>query len=405
MVAPEFVLGKAIGDFVAVWKLKQKMESFARKDKVEWGLTHGFFAMMGGFRAIHSDDEPHTPTIIGMKDKKNETEVHETEELEIEEHPKSVSDDIEKFETDGQGPRQNPDPTPSVNSGPTPAPKIDGQDIVDSYILSGEHIYHLRSARRDHEHIEKLPEITAAEIHDKGKSNAFTKLVAILQVFWISVQVIVRRVRGLTISQLELVTTAFSLCAIITYIFLIQKPQGVDIPARPIKVKKNVELPPDDIWFALRIFFLPVEDRTVIKEPPKTRIPNDFVDRKMTVPYSLGMALGGMIFGAVHVAGWNLSFPSSVDRELWRISSILMTVLLPVSCLPLIMMGIDGNSLDFLDALPWSSVATIQGWGCIFGAFYIVTRLILLVETFRTLAFLPPDAFISTWVSNVPNLS
>ncbi|PMD34475.1 hypothetical protein L207DRAFT_517611 [Hyaloscypha variabilis F] len=426
MVAPEFVLGKAIGDFVAAWKLKQKMEPYAIEDNVEWGLSHGFFAMMGGFRATHGDDEAHNPIISEMKEKKSEIEEHEIEEHEIEEHeikereteereieerPKSVGNDIEKFETHGQAPRQNLDQTPSVNPGPIPAPKIDGQDIVDSHIISGEHLYRLRSARdevdasRDHEYIEKLPGITAAEIHDKGKSNAFTKVVAILQVFWISVQVIVRRARGLTISQLELVTAAFSLCAIITYSFLIQKPQGVDTPARPIKVNKGVKLPPLDSWFPLRAFFYPLDEEIVIKKYLKTRVANDFVDDKMSVPYSLGMALGGIIFGAVHVAGWNLSFPSSVDQELWRISSILMTVLLPVSCLPLIMLGFNDNSLDFLDALPWSPVATVQVWGCIFGAFYIVTRLILLVETFRTLAFLPPDAFVSTWVSNVPNVS
>jgi hypothetical protein len=366
--------------------------------------------MMGGFRAIHGDDEAHNPIISEMKEKKSEIEEHKTKEQETEEHPKLVSNDIEKFETGRQAPGQNPGPTSSVRPGLTLPPYIEGQDIVDSYILSGEHIYHLRSMRDkvfkdDRGYIKKLPGITAAEIHDKGKSNAFTKIVAILQVFWISVQVIVRRFKGLTISQLELVTAAFSLCAIITYIFLRQKPQGVDTTARPIKVNKGVRLPPIDSWFALRLFFLPVEDITIIKEPPKTRVPNDFANRDKITPHSLGMALGGLTFGAVHVAGWNLNFPSSVDRELWRISSVLMTALLPMSCLPLIMLGLDEHSLNFLSALPWPMVATIQGRGCIFGAFYRVMRLILLVETFRTLVFLPPNAFISTWVSNVPNVS
>lgn len=51
--------------------------------------------------------------------------------------------------------------------------------------------------------------------------------MAVIQVSWVAVQVIVRSAKGLTILQLELMTTAFSLCAIITYLFLIPKPQGV----------------------------------------------------------------------------------------------------------------------------------------------------------------------------------
>jgi len=92
-------------------------------------------------------------------------------------------------------------------------PEIDGQDIINSYILSREKIYSLRRGGA----IKRLPRITTAEIHDKSKANVFVKALAVIQVFWICVQVIVRSAKGLTISQLELVVTAFSLCVIITY--------------------------------------------------------------------------------------------------------------------------------------------------------------------------------------------
>jgi hypothetical protein len=42
-LAPEFILGKAIGGFV-VWNLQQEMEQYIIEDNVEWG---GFFALMG----------------------------------------------------------------------------------------------------------------------------------------------------------------------------------------------------------------------------------------------------------------------------------------------------------------------------------------------------------------------
>lgn len=395
MVAPEFVLGKAIGDFVAVWRLKQKMESWAMEDKVEWGLSHGFFAMVGGFRILDSGDETLTPAPKKAKEKEIETEEHSK--------PSDTIQDIIEIKTDDQPPAQNSNPTLTVESGPTPPPELHGQDVVNPFIISGSQIFDLRVSGD----IERLPEITAAEIHDKGKSNAFTKVVAILQVFWVSVQVIVRSVRGLAVSQLELVTTAFSLCAIITYAFLIPKPQGVETPAQPIKIKSRSGLY-NVKWYPLRALFLPGANFEVNEQ--QARIPNDlidFINLELLAPYSFGMALGGAIFGAVHVAGWNLNFPSSVDRELWQISSVLMTVLLPVACLPLMIFSIKAKLLFFLDDLPGglNTRDYFQAWGFIFGIFYMVTRLILLVETFRTLAFLPPDAFVSTWVSNIPNVS
>jgi len=56
MLALEFILGKAIRDFITAWKLKNKMEEYVVIDSVEWGLSHGFFANMGRFRAILVDD-------------------------------------------------------------------------------------------------------------------------------------------------------------------------------------------------------------------------------------------------------------------------------------------------------------------------------------------------------------
>jgi hypothetical protein len=36
---------------------------------------------------------------------------------------------------------------------------------------------------------------------------------------------------------------------------------------------------------------------------------------------------------------------------------------------------------------------------------YVVARLFMIVETFRTLFFLPPSAYIATWASNVPHIA
>jgi hypothetical protein len=114
------------------------------------------------------------------------------------------------------------------------------------------------------------------------------------------------------------------------------------------------------------------------------------------------MTLGGLVFGAIHVAGWHFSFPTSVEQELWRISSVLMTCLLPIALLPHILIGTSPDLMSrFFDLVSYGG-AIVQAWGLVFRIFYIVVRLFLLVETFRTLVSLPPDAFVSTWVSNIP---
>lgn len=258
---------------------------------------------------------------------------------------------------------------------------------------------------RDSDNIEKLPDITATEILDKGKSSVFVKVIAVAQVLWITIQIIVRSVRGLHISQLELVVTAFSACAVITYSFLIWKPQGVQVPARPIICKPGSiqqAIRSDRGWY-LRVLFIPGTTRTAYSNTSRTRIPNDYTDGKSKNPivYVGGIILGGVVFGSVHVAGWNFDFPTPVEQKLWRISSLAIAFLLPVIFLPVLL--ILSGFASFLNRAPWSKA--VQLWGLILGVLYVASRLYLLVEIFRTLVFLPPGAYVSTWTSNIPHIS
>ena len=55
----------------------------------------------------------------------------------------------------------------------------------------------------------------------------------------------------------------------------------------------------------LRIIVLPLWKTPRIRDPLRARIPNDFVTygEKYQAPYVLGMTLGGLVFGAIYVAG------------------------------------------------------------------------------------------------------
>ena len=364
MVAPEFILGKAIGDFVAVWQMRKQMKEFASTDGVEWDLAHGFYANMGGFVGFEMD-VPATGANL-------ETERHGLEDATL--------------------------PAEELKAEHTEAPV---QPAKGAFSLTADIIYQLRA----HGNIDKLPDIATAEIHDKSKSSIFVKTVAAVQVFWVLIQVIVRAAKGLAVSQLELAVTGFSACAIITYILLIPRPQGVQVPSRPIRCKPGSKLDHSPLFF--RDVLVPgwVGDQSHLCDiRQRTVIPNDMLSIHDWLVYFYvgGIILGGVIFGGIHVAGWNLDFPTPIEQKLWRISSILMTCLLPVVLVPTLLLVADLEILLFIFAN--ISATGLQTWGFLFGFIYAGARLFTLVEIFRTLLFLPSSAYISTWATNIPHV-
>jgi hypothetical protein len=69
---------------------------------------------------------------------------------------------------------------------------------------------------------------TEKEINDLSKADAFTKAFACIQSTWLIIQSIVRVSVGLPITQLELATMAFVLCALTMYLLWWRKPFGVE---------------------------------------------------------------------------------------------------------------------------------------------------------------------------------
>lgn len=95
-------------------------------------------------------------------------------------------------------------------------------DRARRFCLTGRHIRELRKSKW----LERLPDITAAEIGDKSKGDVLVKCIAVIQIFWAIVQIIVRAKRMLTISQLELAVTGYAVCTVITYFFLVVQAKG-----------------------------------------------------------------------------------------------------------------------------------------------------------------------------------
>jgi hypothetical protein len=69
--------------------------------------------------------------------------------------------------------------------------------------------------------------LSEEEIKDKSKADFFTKTIALVQISSLFFSVITREIQDLAFSQLELVTLAFAVCAVLTYLFRWYKPQGI----------------------------------------------------------------------------------------------------------------------------------------------------------------------------------
>jgi len=85
------------------------------------------------------------------------------------------------------------------------------------------------------------PDITEEEIKDKSKGDYFSKGVVVLQTCWFIIQVIARGVEHMVVTELEVVTLAFSALTMIIYFLWWNKPLDVGVSV-PVHVKDGFSL-------------------------------------------------------------------------------------------------------------------------------------------------------------------
>jgi hypothetical protein len=275
--------------------------------------------------------------------------------------------------------------------------------------------------------------MTEAEVADKSKGDALSKVIFTLQSSWFISQCIARRVQGLSLTQLELTTLALASLNGITLFLWLDKPLGVQAPVRvymkcrltdeerkagevsdllliayhvdmrlqrgrsgrtvllqnlakiPRKIRNLVarhvanlrnhvaQLHPCDLKAVAKIIFMAIVYLIVAVFEIAVVIPvtlivafgspflatvYDLLGGATSFPvdathvstfyvpsheYSswwhiLLLAVLGSMFGVIHCAGWNLLFPTSAERKLWRVASLIVTIL-PVS-LPSVVMSV-----------------------------------------------------------------
>ena len=268
------------------------------------------------------------------------------------------------------------------------------------------------------------PYISFKSLKDHSKSDTMVKTLAIWQLLWLTTQVLARVATHLPITLLEITVLAFSAVSMLTYILLWHKPQDVKCPTyipslRPLTRADVVSLAaraPVSTLLVHEFWLYGVNVRTmgdsVFPWPRGVSLYLPNLPGRRAAPISIqmdsvffGMGLGGSVFGAVHFAAWNFTFPTPVERLLWRISCGIIVGF------PVLMSSI------YVLYLKWSEEGRGGGgdsWtnrvlrrcGHALVPVYFLARFYLLVEVFRSLANSPPGVFQSIgWPTMVPHYS
>jgi hypothetical protein len=103
---------------------------------------------------------------------------------------------------------------------------------------------------------------------------------------------------------------------------------------------------------------------------------------------------GALILGGVHLAAWRFDFPTQAEQILWRAASLFVALWPVLFIVALLLLSpTDRPYKEVLFALVYMVSVLL----------YVVARLALIVESVRSLYYLPTDAFRSTWGGNFPH--
>jgi hypothetical protein len=168
---------------------------------------------------------------------------------------------------------------------------------------------------------------------DRSKSDALVKSIALFQIFWATVQILVRAARNLVIPQLELAVIAFATCAIIIYGIYWSKPKNVEAATTILQFEGLI---PE------RVLTLINGQRTYMRDmfplidlsadENGSPIPRDAQEKHHADPvWYIIMILGATIFGGIQVGAWNFIFPTNIELIFWRVASLYSTIVGPIT--------------------------------------------------------------------------
>ncbi|KAK7184873.1 hypothetical protein PSPO01_09184 [Paraphaeosphaeria sporulosa] len=227
--------------------------------------------------------------------------------------------------------------------------------------------------------ITRLPLLSEDELGDKDKGDNLVKTLDLVEIMLMLAQLISRRLKDRPVSQLGVMTLSFAACAVIIYLPVLPSPQGVETPT--VNLGRRASF--DEMRSIAKAQSISIIMRSLYT------IPNDICHHKEA--FVVGTGLGAIWFGVLHLIAWDFTFPAAVERKLWRVSSVV-TIISPMSSLAFGLIVVCFGWVDHkFAARTWATFSSFSI------AAFIVARIFLLVESFRSLYYQPVDVFVSTW--------
>lgn len=185
-------------------------------------------------------------------------------------------------------------------------------------------------------HVE-YPSIITQEIRDRSKQDSVAKIITGFQISFLIIQLIGRAAQHLSIIALELNALGIVVCSLMTSYAWLRKPVDI-VSAVPMTTQSKIEnITAGASWKNTPLDFVDENGPgwamnvqpfmgmpSIPPERPIKRIPNDRFPMDAYGKQEYLLCIATIIFAAVHVAGWNYSFPSATERILWRVSSMLL---------------------------------------------------------------------------------
>jgi len=178
-----------------------------------------------------------------------------------------------------------------------------------------------------------------------------------------------------------------------------RKPQGAAVPITILSIQtcRSPKQIIDDSW----------ANEIQISGPWKKSVQNALENkgRMRTLHYFSGhhkhsmrfSMLAGMVFGGIHIMGWNFNFPTRIEAILWRTAAVTATAM-PAALFITLMISYFGFGFIQKFFIGAASEKPDKGRGIgwpewVIIAFYGLMRMYLLVALFITFRSQPPSVY------------
>ncbi|THU93812.1 hypothetical protein K435DRAFT_757137 [Dendrothele bispora CBS 962.96] len=440
LLAPELIVLWALRQWFAAREIAKKYSQYG------WTKTHGHFLIMGGF-ALFEDGRYRCTLEDSNESNKEHQVIKENIQCQIEirnsqrkrtEQPSQQSKPEEHYSPYGDPP-DSEDSTQGTDASRFESTSLSKEDAPEIYLLEFL-IQH------------KYIEITENEITAKAKTDFLKKFIAVGQTTWFIVQCIARVKEGLVVTNLEVVTFAFALVNIGTYVLWWNKPQRVRYPVKVDycrrHAKKEITVKKDrsagksfTSWIKRRVeamLLLTPKFRDWALHRSTKSAWKSFTSRierirdaglvgvilSIPLTFSIYHLCGGqgsyqtglmsnplslyptlislfLVIGGIHCVPWNSTFSTYTEQLLWRVSAVTVTAF-PLVWFSLVGVLTYDTSRTAIELIR----AVIRFIAIIFlPLMYICARITLIIIAFTELRALPPSAHQTVdWARFIPHI-